>query len=198
MAMIQETIDVYVPVRTAYDQWTHFEDFPRFMEHVDQVQQLDASTLRWRASIAGVEQEWQSRITEQVPDRRIAWESTAGARNDGTVTFDRVGADHTRITLQLLVEPDDGSAAAGTNVGRVRQSVHGDLERFREFMETRGMEAGARRGEIHDGARTNGPEAVPESVAPGSSARGSATGPRDTARPTHRKNGTPDGGRKPA
>ena len=91
MAIIQETVDVNVPVRTAYDQWTQFEDFPRFMENVEQVHQIDPTTLDWRASVAGVEKKWRARITDQVPDRRIAWESTSGARNDGTVTFDRGG-----------------------------------------------------------------------------------------------------------
>jgi uncharacterized membrane protein len=183
MAMFQETIDVNVPVRAAYDQWTQFEDFPRFMENVELVQQLDATTLRWRASIGGMEKEWQARITEQVPDRCIAWESTAGARNDGTVTFDRVGADLTRITLQLQVEPDGPVESAGATLGLVRQSVHRDLERFRDFIETRGVETGGWRGEIHDGARIRGPERSPGTVAFGSSARDGATGSGDTAAP---------------
>jgi len=165
MAIIQETVEVDVPVRTAYDQWTQFEDFPRFMENVEQVQQIDATTLAWRASIAGVEKRWQARITEQVPDRRIAWTSIDGARNDGTVTFNSEGADRTRVTLQLQVEPDGPVESAGTALGLVRQSVHGDLQRFRDFIEARGSETNAWRGEIHDGSETSRTSGSPEPVA---------------------------------
>ena len=165
MAIIQETVEVDVPVRTAYDQWTQFEDYPRFMENVEQVQQIDATTLAWRASIAGVEKRWQARITEQVPDRRIAWTSIDGARNDGTVTFNSEGAHRTRVTLQLQVEPDGPVESAGTALGLVRQSVHGDLQRFREFIEARGLETDGWRGEIHDGSEARGTGVQPSPVA---------------------------------
>lgn len=175
MAIIQETIDVRVPVRSAYDQWTQFEDFPRFMENVERVQQLDATTLEWRASIAGIEKRWQARIIEQVPDRRIAWASIEGARNDGTVTFDSVGSDTTRVTLQLQVEHDGPVESAGSALGLVRQSVHGDLQRFRDFIEARGSNTDGWRGEIHDGSETRPPGPAPVSVARSSSAVGATT-----------------------
>jgi uncharacterized membrane protein len=188
MAIMQETIDVNVPAHTAYAQWTQFEEFPRFMENVEEVQQLDPTTLRWRASIAGTSKQWQAQITEQVPDRRIAWESTSGARNDGVVTFDRVAADLTRVTLQLNVEPDGPMESAGTALGLVSRSVHGDLERFRDFIEARGSETGAWRGEVHDGAELRGSGTAPGHDATASPVAGGAPRP-DAAGPDTTRSG---------
>src|SRR5581483_10233082 len=101
MALIEKHIDVDVPVRTAYNQWTQFESFPRFMEGVEAVRQLDDAHLHWRASIAGKMEEWDAVITEQTPDERIAWHSTSGATNAGVVTFHRLGEGETRVMLQL-------------------------------------------------------------------------------------------------
>ena len=102
MSDITESIDVNVPVRTAYDQWTQFEEFPRFMQGVESVRQVDDTTLEWTAQIAGVEKHWRARITDQQPDQRIAWTATDGARNDGSVTFHALGDDKVRIELQLV------------------------------------------------------------------------------------------------
>ena len=100
-----KSIDVEVPVRTAYDQWTQFEEFPRFMEGVEEVRQIDDANLHWRAEIGGQEVEWTARIAEQIPDKRIAWTSTSGARNAGVVTFHHLAPDRCRVTLQLDYEP---------------------------------------------------------------------------------------------
>jgi uncharacterized membrane protein len=148
MSEIMESVEVNVPVRTAYDQWTQFETFPTFMEGVKQVRQLDDRTLEWVAEVAGREKRWKARITEQEPDRRIAWTATEGARNAGVVTFHRLADDKSRVTLQLDVEPDGALERAGDVVGVVKSRVKGDMERFKEFIESRGHETGAWRGEI--------------------------------------------------
>jgi uncharacterized membrane protein len=148
MSKIVESIDVAVPVRTAYDQWTQFESFPTFMEGVDKVEQLDATTLRWTASVAGQKRSWKARIAEQVPDERIAWTSTEGARNAGVVTFHRLADSLTRVTLQLDVDPEGPVDNLGDALGFVGRRAKGDLERFKEFIEGRGVETGAWRGTV--------------------------------------------------
>jgi uncharacterized membrane protein len=153
MSEITEAIDVAVPVRTAYDQWTQFETFPKFMEGVKSVRQLDDSTLQWTAEVAGREKTWEARITEQRPDERIAWTATEGAHNAGVVTFHRIGEGESRVTLQLDVEPEGPIESAGSALGVVQRRVKGDMERFKEFIESRGTETGAWRGEIDQ--RTN-------------------------------------------
>jgi uncharacterized membrane protein len=145
---VTEAIDVAVPVRTAYDQWTQFETFPKFMEGVKSVRQLDDSTLQWTAEIAGKEKTWKAKITEQRPDERIAWKATEGAQNAGVVTFHRLGEGESRVTLQLDVEPDGPVESAGAALGVVQRRVKGDMERFKEFIESRGTETGAWRGEV--------------------------------------------------
>jgi uncharacterized membrane protein len=148
MSEIMESVEVNVPVRTAYDQWTQFETFPSFMEGVKQVRQLDDRTLEWVADVAGQERRWKARITEQEPDRRIAWTSTEGARNAGVVTFHRLADDKSRVTLQLDVEPEGPVETVGDAAGIVKGRVKGDMERFKKFIESRGGETGAWRGEI--------------------------------------------------
>ena len=148
MSEIIETIDVDVPVRTAYDQWTQFEEFPRFMEGVESVKQLTDTTLEWTAKIAGVERSWRAEITEQEPDQRVAWQSTSGARNAGVVTFHRLADRRSRVTLQLDVEPTGPVETVGDAVGAVERRVEGDLKRFKEFIEARGDSTGAWRGEV--------------------------------------------------
>jgi len=148
MSEIIEHIDVDVPVRVAYDQWTQFEAFPRFMEAVEKVEQLDDTTLRWTAKIAGVTKTWTARITEQNPNERIAWTSIEGAKNAGVVTFHRLDDRKTRVTLQLDVEPDGPVESAGDALGFVQRQAKGDLERFKEFIEAQGVATGAWRGEV--------------------------------------------------
>jgi uncharacterized membrane protein len=149
MAKIEKDIVVDVPVKVAYDQWTQFESFPEFMEGVKEVVQLDEKRLRWRAEIAGKETEWEAEITDQVPDRHIAWRSVTGAMNAGSVIFQPAGDGKTKVSLELTYEPRDAAEKVGDALGFLERRVTGDLERFKEFVESRGAPTGAWRGEIH-------------------------------------------------
>jgi uncharacterized membrane protein len=148
MDAIQESIDVAVPVSVAYNQWTQFEDFPSFMEGVEAVRQVDDSTLHWVAEIGGQRREWDAKITEQVPDDRIAWKSLTGTGNAGVVTFHRIAEDTTRVMLQLEFYPQDWKEKVADMTGLVKRQVTEDLRRFKKFIEARGQETGAWRGEI--------------------------------------------------
>jgi uncharacterized membrane protein len=156
MATIEQPIDVNVPVRTAYNQWTQFEEFPRFMEGVKEVRQLDDKRLRWRAEIGGKDKEWDAEITEQVPDERVAWTSRSGPWNAGVVTFHRLDDNRTRVMLQLAYDPEGVVEHVGDALGIVSARVKGDLQRFKEFIESRGAETGAWRGEIKQGRLEGG------------------------------------------
>jgi uncharacterized membrane protein len=149
MPRFEDVIDVDVPVRVAYDQWTQFEEFPKFMEGVERVVQRDDKTLDWTATIAGQRKEWTAEITDQTPDIRIAWKSTSGDENAGAVLFSSLGPDSTRITLRIDADPEGAVETIGANLGFVERRVKGDLERFKEFIEARGVPTGAWRGEIH-------------------------------------------------
>jgi uncharacterized membrane protein len=149
---VEHSIDVNVPVSTAYNQWTQFEEFPQFMEGVKSVRQLDDKTLEWTAEIGGNEESWTAEITEQEPDQRIAWHSTSGATNAGVVTFHRIDDDTTRVMLQMEWDPEGPLQNAGAALGLDDRRIEGDLERFKEFIESRGQETGAWRGEIKQGA----------------------------------------------
>ena len=135
MASVEESIEVNVPVDTAYNQWTQFEEFPRFMEGVESVTQLDDRHLHWVASIAGVEREWDAEITEQHPDERVAWRATSGAENAGVVTFHRLSPDTTKVMLQLDFEPEGVVEQVGDKLGVVGRRAQGDLRRFKTFIE---------------------------------------------------------------
>jgi uncharacterized membrane protein len=149
MPRFEDTIEVDVPVRTAYDQWTQFESFPQFMEGVESVVQLDDRTLQWTADIAGQRKSWTAEITDQTPDTRVAWKSIGGADNAGAVLFEPLGGERTRITLKLDADPEGIVETVGANLGFLERRVKGDLERFKAFVESRGSESGAWRGEIH-------------------------------------------------
>ena len=148
MSNITESIDLDVPVRTAYDQWTQFEDFPRFMEGVVEIRQIDDTHLHWKTKIAGVEREFDAEITEQHPDHRIAWKATTGTSHAGVVTFHRLDDDKSRVMLQLDSEPEGVVEKAGDALGILKRRVKGDLERFKELIEDRGQPTGAWRGEV--------------------------------------------------
>ena len=148
MSIIERAIELNVPVRTAYNQWTQFEEFPKFMEGVKQVKQLDDTHLHWKATIAGKDEEWQAEITEQTPDQRIAWTSQGGALNVGAVTFQPVSNDKSRLVLQMEYEPQGMVEQTGDAVGLVTHRVEGDLKRFKDFIESRGRETGAWRGKV--------------------------------------------------
>ena len=151
MSTIEKSIQVNVPVHTAYNQWTQFEDFPRFMEGVKEVRQLDDTHVRWRAEVAGKDKEWDAEITEQLPDQRIAWRSVSGARNAGVVTFHRIDDDTTRIMLQMDYEPEGVIENSGDISGVLSLRIQADLERFKDFVESSGQETGAWRGKVQPG-----------------------------------------------
>jgi uncharacterized membrane protein len=148
MTETTESIDVAVPVSTAYNQWTQFEEFPRFMEGVQSVQQLDDRHLRWVAEIGGKHEEWDAQITEQHPDERVAWKAIGGKGNAGVVTFHRLNDEETQVTVQLDWQPEGVIENVGTAIGLDDRQVSKDLGRFKELIESRGRESGAWRGEV--------------------------------------------------
>jgi uncharacterized membrane protein len=148
MARIEHSVDVDVPVRQVYDQWTQFEEFPKFMDNVEDVRQLDDRRLHWTADIAGQRKEWDAEITQQEPDQRVAWRSTQGERNAGSVDFHKLDDRRTRVTLTMDVDPQGPVETVGTAVGVTGATVKGDLERFKHFIESRGSATGAWRGEV--------------------------------------------------
>ena len=148
MAEVKESIEVNVPVSTAYNQWTQFEEFPQFMEGVESVSQLDDTHLHWVAEIAGKREEWDAEITEQVPDQRVAWKSTSGNEQGGVVNFHRLGEDETRVVVSMDYEPEGIVEKAGAALGFDDRQVKGDLERFKQLIEKRGAETGAWRGTV--------------------------------------------------
>ena len=148
MATIEQSVEVNVPLSTAYNQWTQFEEFPSFMEGIESVRQLDDTHLHWVAEIGGQRREWDAEITEQRPDERVAWKSTDGTTNAGVVTFHRLDQGVTRVMLQLDWEPEGLTEKAGDVLGVAQRRVKGDLERFRDLMESRGEASGAWRGEV--------------------------------------------------
>ena len=150
MENVEKSVEVDVPLRTAYNQWTQFEEFPRFMEGVKEVRQLDNKRLHWRAEVAGEKREWTAEITEQTPDRVVAWRSTSGKPNSGHVSFQPLdGGQRTRVTVRIGYEPEGVKENLADAVGAVGRRVKADLDRFKEFIESRGQETGAWRGEIH-------------------------------------------------
>jgi uncharacterized membrane protein len=153
MPKIEDSIDVQVPVRQAYNQWTQFEEFPKFMDGIQSVQQLDDTHVQWSAEIRGEKRQWTTEITEQQPDERISWKTIDGEiKNDGVVIFEKIGNEGTRISVEMDI--DGGSTVedvAGDLLGIVKAQVHGDLERFKQLIENRDEATGAYRGKVQDG-----------------------------------------------
>jgi ribosome-associated toxin RatA of RatAB toxin-antitoxin module len=145
---VEKKIMVNVPVSRAYNQWTQFEEFPQFMGGVKSVTQLSDDRLDWVAEIAGVRRQWEARIVEQVPDRKVAWAATAGATNAGAVTFEDLGGDQTSVTLVLEYEPEGIVEKVGDSLKIVERQAEGDLERFKAFIESEGYATGAWRGSV--------------------------------------------------
>lgn len=145
---IEQSIEVNVPIRTAYNQWTQFEDFPHFMQGVDEVRQLDDRQLHWRASFGGETHEWDAEIVEQQPELRVAWRNIDGKDNAGVVTFHKIDDGTTRVMVQMDWAPEGVKEKIGAALGADDSRVKGDLERFKEFIESRGQETGAWRGEV--------------------------------------------------
>ncbi|MDF2710186.1 SRPBCC family protein [Nonomuraea muscovyensis] len=148
MSTIEHSVDVNVPIRVAYNQWTQFESFPEFMEGVESVKQLTDTRTHWITEIAGVKREFDAEITEQHPDERIAWHSIDKPRQAGVVTFHRLNDDTTKVTLQMEYDPEGFVETAGDWLQLVRLRVRGDMERFKAFIESRGGETGAWRGDV--------------------------------------------------
>jgi uncharacterized membrane protein len=149
VSTVTESVDVDVPVRTAYNQWTQFEEFPRFMGGVREIRQLDATTTHWKTDIDGVKREFDAKITEQLPDERVAWKSTEGSKQAGVVTFHRLDDTHTRVTVQMDFDPQGLTETAGDKLGFLDREVKTDLKRFKEYIEGRGgVETGGWRGKV--------------------------------------------------
>lgn len=148
MGSVIEHVDVAVPVRTAYNQWTQFEEFPQFMEGVDEVRQISDTMTHWKAEIGGVIREFDAQITEQRPDERVAWKVVGGMKQAGVVTFHRLDENHTRVTAQMDFEPHGVAEQAADKLGLISRRVKGDLRRFKSFIESRGVETGAWRGQV--------------------------------------------------
>jgi len=156
MERMEHTEIIERPVRTVYNQWTQVEEFPRFMKGVKSVRQLDNTHMEWHAEIAGKDVHWQSEIIDQVPDQRIVWRSTSGAKNGGMVQFRALGADRTEVQLVMEYEPEGAVEKIGDTVGVPDSRVKSDLERFKEFIESQPAETGAWRGEVHRGQEQSG------------------------------------------
>jgi uncharacterized membrane protein len=148
MSTIEQSIEIQAPLTTVYNQWTQFEEFPRFMDGVEQVEQRDDTHLRWVAEFGGSRHEWDAEITEQKPDERVAWRNTDGTDNAGVVTFHRIDDDTTRVMVQMDFVPEGVKERIGDALGAPDRRVQGDLERFKEMIEARGGESGAWRGEV--------------------------------------------------
>ncbi len=154
MPKVQDSIEVQVPVQQAYNQWTQFEDFPKFMEGIQSVKQLDDTHVEWVAEVRGESRQWTAEITEQQPDEKIAWKTVDGeVKNDGVVSFEELGEGQTRVNVEMDVEGESGAEnVAGDLLGVVKRQVHGDLERFKQLIENRDSETGAWRGEVQAGS----------------------------------------------
>jgi len=154
MARIEKDIEVNAPLRAVYNQWTQFEEFPQFMDGVQEVRQLDDTHLHWCAKVGGKDVEWDSEILEQVPDQRVAWRSTSGKLNAGSVEFQPIDSERTRVCLTMEYDPEGAVENVGDALGVTSRRVTKDLEKFKTFIERRGQETGGWRGEVHGGQKT--------------------------------------------
>ncbi|MFF3737050.1 SRPBCC family protein [Streptomyces sp. NPDC002566] len=149
MTKVEESIEVSVPVHTAYNQWTQFETFPEFMSGVERIEQRTDTLTHWVTDVNGVHREFDAEITEQIPDERVAWTTVAGdSRQAGVVTFHRLDDEHTKVMLQLDFEPEGLTETIGDKLGFVKRQTKGDLSRFKEYIEERGRESGGWRGVV--------------------------------------------------
>jgi len=156
MECVETSIEIDAPVQQVYNQWTQFEEFPRFMQGVEEVRQLDNNHLHWVADVGGKRKEWDAEIFEQVPDEKIAWRSMSGARNIGVVHFKPLDQNRTELHIKMNYDPEGVTEHLGDMLGVVGRRVEGDLKRFKEFLQKRQQETGAWRGEIHHGRQTSG------------------------------------------
>ena len=173
---VEKSVMVNVPVSRAYNQWTQFEEFPKFMGGVQSVTQLSDDRLDWVAEIAGVRRQWQARILEQVPDRKVAWAATEGATNAGAVTFEDLGGDQTSVTLVLEYEPEGLVEKVGDKLNVVENQAEGDLERFKQFIESEGYATGAWRGSVGSTAPVGTPGVEDAAASRGDSGKAGPSG----------------------
>ena len=173
---VEESVLVNVPVGTAYNQWTQFEDFPQFMGGIKSVTQLGDDRLEWVAEIAGVRRQWTARILEQVPDQRVAWAATEGATNAGAVTFEDVGGGQTSVHLSLEYEPEGLVEKVGDKLNIVENQAKGDLARFKAFIEAEGYASGAWRGSVNEGAAVGTPGVAEASSSQGDTGKAGVSG----------------------
>jgi ribosome-associated toxin RatA of RatAB toxin-antitoxin module len=173
---VEKSILVNVPVSTAYNQWTQFEDFPQFMGGIKSVKQLEDDRLEWVAEIAGVRRQWTARILEQVPDRKVAWAATEGATNAGEVTFEDVGGGQTSVHLALEYEPEGLLEKVGDKLNIVENQAEADLDRFKAFIEAEGYATGAWRGSVNEGAAVGTPGLAEASSSQGDAGKAGVSG----------------------
>ena len=150
MERIEKTVEVDCPIRTVYNQWTQFEDFPKFMAGVKEVRQIDDTHLHWAAEVWGKDEEWDAEITEQTPDQRISWKTVGGAANAGTVRFEQLAPDRTRVRLTMAYEPEGVIENVGSKLGVMDRQVQTSVDDFKKFIENRGEETGEWRGKVRD------------------------------------------------
>ena len=173
---VEKSILVNVPVSTAYNQWTQFEDFPQFMGGVQSITQLGDDRLEWVAQIAGVRRRWEAKIVEQVPDQKVAWAATEGATNAGAVTFEDVGGGQTSVHLSLSYEPEGIVEKVGDKLNVVENQAEADLERFKAFIESEGYATGAWRGSVNEGASAGTPDLQDAAASRGDSGKAGVSG----------------------
>ena len=173
---VEKSLLVNVPVSTAYNQWTQFEDFPQFMGGVKSVAQLSDDRLEWVAEIAGVRRQWQAKILEQVPDSKIAWAATEGATNAGAVSFEDVGGGQTRVNLILEYEPEGLVEKVGDKLNIVENQAEADLERFKAFIESERYATGAWRGSVNEDAAVGTPTADDAAASRGDTGKAGVSG----------------------
>jgi hypothetical protein len=173
---VERTVEVDVPVRAAYDQWTQFEEFPQFMGGVQEVRQVSDSLTHWVAQIAGVRREWDAAILEQVPDQKVAWAATTGSTNAGAVHFQPLGAARTLVRLSLEYEPEGLVEKVGDFLNVVEKQAEGDLERFKSFIESQGVATGAWRGAVNEPGTVGTPGVESASASRGDSGKAGVSG----------------------
>jgi uncharacterized membrane protein len=154
METLDKTFEFDCPVRAAYNQWTQFEDFPRWMGSVKEVRQLDDTHQHWKVRIAGKEKEFDTVLTEQVPDQVISWQATSGVPNSGRARFEKIGEDRSRVQLTMQYEPETFLEKAADSLGIVSAYVESAVQKMKHALEERGRETGAWRGEVHQGRET--------------------------------------------
>jgi carbon monoxide dehydrogenase subunit G len=173
---VEKRILVNVPVSTAYNQWTQFEDFPRFMGGVKSVTQLSDDRLEWVAEIAGVKRKWEAKILEQIPDRKVAWAATEGATNAGSVEFEDVGGGQTSVRLFIDYEPEGLVEKVGDKLNVVERQAESDLQKFKEFIEDERYASGAWRGSVNEGASVGTPGVEQAAESRGDSGKAGVSG----------------------